>query len=125
MPSPAWSISSCKDYVGAEARATYGAPTRSGGGKTWDASAFAGFGDPGKDRFNVTSAQGTKRSIPSSVPTGRSRATSTWASATISPFFIGNANSGTACRFENSPFLSVQSGLARSTSWTFHPERRR
>jgi iron complex outermembrane receptor protein len=137
-----------RDYVGAEARATYGAPTRSGGGKTWDVSAFAGLGDPGKDRYNVTFGAGYEKIDPilgsdrpfaRNINVGqRNDLSSTIAfpgnilygstfgrfsspafpncepTGIVSPFFIGNVNSGTACRFENSPFLSVQSGLEKT-----------
>ncbi|HUL96266.1 MAG TPA: TonB-dependent receptor [Usitatibacter sp.] len=41
------------DYRGAEGTAYYGMPTRSGGGKEENYSAAAGFGDLGKDRYNV------------------------------------------------------------------------
>ncbi len=42
-----------KDYTGAEATVGYGAPTRSGGGAESKASVYAGFGDLGKDRYNI------------------------------------------------------------------------
>jgi len=41
------------DYQGVEATAYYGAPTRSGGGAQEKYSAAAGFGNLGKDRYNV------------------------------------------------------------------------
>src|SRR5260221_509839 len=133
-----------RDYVGAEARAMYGAPTRSGGGKTWSASGFAGFGDIARDRYNVTLGAGYEKidpimgsdrpyahninvaegndlsstiAFPGNILSGPTfgRLSSPafpncGPTGIVSPFFIGNANTGTACRFENSPFLSVQSG---------------
>jgi iron complex outermembrane recepter protein len=42
-----------KDYTGMEAEATYGAPTRSGGGDQYIISGSAGFGDLNKDRYNA------------------------------------------------------------------------
>jgi iron complex outermembrane recepter protein len=41
------------DYRGAEASVYYGAPTRSGGGQEEKYSGAVGFGDLGRDRFNV------------------------------------------------------------------------
>jgi iron complex outermembrane recepter protein len=43
-----------KDYTGAEAGITYGAPTRSGGGENTEVHAVAGFGNLDKDRYNLT-----------------------------------------------------------------------
>jgi iron complex outermembrane recepter protein len=130
-----------REYKGVEARVMYGSPTRSGGGKTYSASAFAGFGDLAKNRYNVTIGAGYEKideilgadrafahninvlhgndlsstiafpgnilfgstfgslaspAFPNCAPTG-----------IVSPFFVGNAATGRACRFENSPFLSV------------------
>ena len=42
-----------QDYRGAEVSAFYGTPTRSGGGQTTQYKASAGFGDLGKDKYNV------------------------------------------------------------------------
>jgi len=42
------------DFQGIELGATYGQPTRSGGGKNTRATLVGGFGDLNKDRFNVT-----------------------------------------------------------------------
>ena len=137
-----------REYKGLEARAMYGAPTRSGGGKTWSISAFAGFGDLDKNRYNVTLGAGYEKIDPIM---GRDRPfahninvlhgndlSSTIAFpgnilfgstfgqlaspafpdcgpiGIVSPFFIGNAASGRACRFENSPYLSVQSGQEKT-----------
>ncbi len=41
------------DYTGAEVTAQYGAPTRGGGADQWSGSGSFGFGDLGKDRYNV------------------------------------------------------------------------
>ena len=43
-----------KDYTGAEAGATYGQSTRSGGGENTEVHAVAGWGNLAKDRYNVT-----------------------------------------------------------------------
>jgi iron complex outermembrane receptor protein len=45
-----------KDYQGLELGATYGQPTRSGGGKSTRATIVGGFGNIDKDRFNVTAS---------------------------------------------------------------------
>ena len=130
-----------RDYKGAEVNAGYGSPSRSGGGQSWNASAFAGWGDLGRDRWNLNGGvgyehtdriQGADRSFahninvaenndlsstiafPGNILSGStfSRLSSPASpncgpTSIVSPFFIGNANSGNACRFENSPFLSV------------------
>ena len=43
-----------KDYQGLELGATYGQPTRSGGGKSTRATIVGGFGSLDRDRFNIT-----------------------------------------------------------------------
>ncbi len=134
-----------KDYHGAEVLAEYGEPTRSGGGKSWKASGYAGFGELDRDRYNITLGAGYEKTDPIA---GADRAyahninvaehndlSSTIAfpgnilfgptfarlgspafpdcgpTSIVSPFFAPTSASGTACRFENSPFLSVQSGI--------------
>ncbi len=116
-------------------------PTRSGGGKSYNASAYAGWGDLNKDRWNLNGGlgyehtdriQGADRSFAHNINVAENNDLSstiafpgnilsgpTFArlsspvfpncgpTGIVSPFFIGNANSGNACRFENSPFLSV------------------
>src|SRR6185437_14996262 len=133
-----------RDFKGADVRATYGSPTRSGGGKEVQASAFLGFGDLDRDRYNVNIGagyhkidpiMGSDRSFAHNINVGeRNDLSSTIAfpanilfgpnfsriaspafpdcgpDSIVSPFFANNANSGRACRFENSPFLTVQSG---------------
>jgi iron complex outermembrane receptor protein len=42
-----------QDFTGIEATAYYGAPTRSGGGEITQASITGGWGDLGKDKFNI------------------------------------------------------------------------
>jgi iron complex outermembrane receptor protein len=42
-----------QDYQGADATVYYGSPTRGGGGDLWNVKATAGWGDLGKDRYNV------------------------------------------------------------------------
>jgi iron complex outermembrane receptor protein len=130
-----------KDYTGAEVTVGYGAPTRSGGGKDANVSAFAGMGNLDKNgwNFNVGAGyekqdriQGSDRSFAHQLNVGEHNDLSstiafpgnilsgpTFARLSSpafpncgptgidSPFFDGNATSGTACRFENSPFLSV------------------
>lgn len=53
-----------KDYRGAEISATYGQPTRSGGGDTTKFSVVAGFGDLSVDRFNVTVSGAYEKDSP-------------------------------------------------------------
>ena len=130
-----------RDYTGGEVVAGYGAPSRSGGGKTWNASGFVGLGSLDKDRYNVNVGagyekqdriQGKDRDFAHNINVGqRNDLSSTIAfpgnilfgpnfarlaspafpncgpTGIVSPFFIGNVSSGQACRFENSPFLSV------------------
>jgi iron complex outermembrane recepter protein len=131
-----------KDYVGGEATVGYGSPSRSGGGESYNASAFLGFGSLEKDRYNVTLGagyehtdriQGSSRDFAHQINVAENNdLTSTIAfpgnilsgptfarlsspqfangcgpNSLISPFFLTNANSGQACRFENSPYLSV------------------
>ena len=43
-----------KDFHGLDVSATYGQPTRSGGGEGHKASAVVGWGDLNKDRYNIT-----------------------------------------------------------------------
>jgi iron complex outermembrane receptor protein len=130
-----------RDYTGAEATVGYGSPTRSGGGKDWNASAFVGAGSLEQQGWNFNLGagyekqdriQGKDRSFARQLNVGeRNDLSSTIAfpgnilwgptftrfaspafpncgpTGIDSPFFDGNATSGTACRFENSPFLSV------------------
>src|SRR5258706_4319174 len=130
-----------RDYTGGEVVAGYGSPTRSGGGKTWNASGFVGFGDLNKDRYNLTVGvgyekqdriQGKDRAFAHNINVGQNNDLSSTIAfpgnilfgpgfarlaspafpncgptGIVSPFFIGNVSSGQACRFENSPFLSV------------------
>jgi iron complex outermembrane receptor protein len=55
---------------------------------------------PGNILFGPTFSRLSSPAFPNCGPTG-----------IVSPFFIGNATSGTACRFENSPFLDVAPAL--------------
>ncbi len=130
-----------RDYTGAEATVGYGSPTRSGGGKDWTASAFAGMGTLDREgwNFNVGAGyekqdriQGSDRPFARQINVGEHNDLSSTIAfpgnilsgptfsrlsspafpncgptGIDSPFFDGNATSGTACRFENSPFLSV------------------
>src|SRR5260221_3297158 len=130
-----------RDYTGGEVVAGYGSPTRSGGGKTWNASGFVGFGDLNKDRYNLNVGvgyekqdriQGKNRAFAHNINVGQNNDLSSTIAVPgkilfgpgfarlaspafpncgptgiVSPFFIGNVSSGQACRFENSPFLSV------------------
>ena len=139
-----------RDYTGAEARVMAGAPTQSGGGKTWAASAFAGFGSLDKERYNVTLGVGYEKidpilgkdrpyahnlivsqgndlsstiAFPGNIlygPTFGRFASPAFPNCgpigVVSPFFNGNVNSGQACRFENSPYLSVQSGQEKTNA---------
>src|SRR5579862_3195606 len=131
-----------KDYTGGEVNLGYGSPTRSGGGQSYNASAYMGYGTLEKDRFNVNFGggyehtdriQGSSRDFAHQINVAQNNdLTSTIAfpgnilsgptfarlsspafangcgpNSLISPFFLTNANSGQACRFENSPYLSV------------------
>ncbi|HEY2628217.1 MAG TPA: TonB-dependent receptor [Usitatibacter sp.] len=131
-----------KDYTGGEANVGYGSPTRSGGGASYNASAYLGFGNIDKDKYNVNIGagyehtdriQGSSRSFAHQINVAENNdLTSTIAfpgnilsgptfarlsspaapnncgpTSLLSPFFITNANSGNACRFENSPYLSL------------------
>ncbi len=64
-------------------------------GQNNDLSSTIAF--PGNILYGPTFARLASPAFPNCGPTG-----------IVSPFFIGNVNSGQACRFENSPFLSVQ-----------------
>ena len=131
-----------QDYTGAEVVAGYGAPTRSGGGTSYNASGYAGFGDMTKDRYNANIGagyskneriQGSDRAYARQINVAENNDLSSTIAfpgnilygptfgrlaspafpncgptGIVSPFFTGNVNSGQACRFENSPFLSVQ-----------------
>ncbi|MGZ5033492.1 MAG: TonB-dependent receptor plug domain-containing protein [Usitatibacter sp.] len=131
-----------RDYTGGEVTVGYGEPSRSGGGKAWNASGFAGFGNLDKDRYNVNIGagydkqeriQGKDRAFARQFNVGEHNDLSSTiafpgnilfgpnfarlASPAFpdcgptgidSPFFDGTVNTGRACRFENSPFLSVQ-----------------
>ncbi len=133
-----------RDFKGADVRAMYGTPTRSGGGNTYEASGFFGFGDLDRDRYNVDFGLGDKkidpilgkdRSFAHNINVGEQNDLSSTIAfpgvvlygpgfsriatpsfpdcgpdSFVSPLNLSNPNSGHACRFENSPFLSVQSG---------------
>lgn len=45
-----------KDFQGVDVGASYGTPTRDGGGQTKRGTLVGGFGNVGKDRFNVTAS---------------------------------------------------------------------
>ncbi len=131
-----------KDYKGAEIDASYGEPTRSGGGKESNVNVFAGIGDLERDGYNLMFGVGWKKveqilgssrsfahqinvpenndlsstiAFPGNILFG-SRFTSLASPAfpncgpfsIVSPFFTNSATSGRACRFENSPYLSIQ-----------------
>jgi len=64
-------------------------------GQNNDLSSTIAF--PGNILYGPNFARLASPAFPNCGPTG-----------IVSPFFIGNVNSGQACRFENSPFLSVQ-----------------
>ena len=55
---------------------------------------------PGNILYSSTFGRLASPAFPNCGPTG-----------IVSPFFNGNVTSGQACRFENSPFLTVQSGV--------------
>ena len=75
-----------KSYSGLELNATVGSPTRKGGGKSNKFSAVGGFGDVGRDGFNITLSAALEKD---SALFGRER---NFASrSTILPFFSGSA----------------------------------
>lgn len=53
-----------KDFNGVEVAVTGGQPTRSGGGGSWQASVTGGFGNLGRDGFNVTGSLVVEREQP-------------------------------------------------------------
>lgn len=58
---------------------------------------------PGNILYGPTFGRLASPAFPNCEPTG-----------IVSPFFNGNVNSGQACRFENSPFLTVQPELEKT-----------
>ena len=60
---------------------------------------------PANVLFGSTFSSLASPAFPNCEPTG-----------IVSPFFSASATSGRACRFENSPFLSVQSGLKKANA---------
>ena len=136
-----------RDYAGAEATIGGGSPTRTGGGKEVRGSAYMGFGNLDRDRYNVNFGVGYEKidpilgkdrgfarninvdmnndlsstiAFPANVLYGATFSSlaspafpNCGPTGIVSPFFSASATSGRACRFENSPFLSVQSGLKK------------
>ena len=133
-----------KDYTGGEVYASYGHPTRHGGGGETNVNALVGFGDA--DRYNLTLDVGYKKiqriegadrdfarqinvgegndlgstiAFPGNIlygPTFARLSSPAYPNGCAptsyaSPLLASNPNTGTACRFENSRFLSVQPGL--------------
>ena len=129
------------EFQGGEFSANYGEPTIHGGGKDYGGSAFLGYGELAKDRYNVNfgvTYHKQERILGSDRPYARqfNVAERNDLSSTIafpgnilfgptftrlaSPAFPNcgptsvvvplqtNPASSNACRFENSPFLSVQ-----------------
>ena len=137
-----------REYQGGEVTLGGGTPTRTGGGDEYRASAYMGFGDLNRDRFNVNFGVGYEKvgeilgkdrpfarninvdmnndlsstiAFPANVLYGASYSNlaspaynDCGPTGIVSPFFNGSATSGRACRFENSPFLSVQSGSKKT-----------
>ncbi|HET9577828.1 MAG TPA: TonB-dependent receptor [Usitatibacter sp.] len=132
------------NFQGGDIFASYGAPTRSGGGKDYQASAYLGYGDLERNRFNVNlgvgyhkqeEIQGKDRAFARQFNVGEGNDLSSTIAfpgnilfgptftRLASPAFPDcgptsvvvplqtNPASSRACRFENSPFLSVQSGI--------------
>lgn len=123
-----------KDFTGAEVAATFGTPTRDGGGDEVKVSAFAGFGDLGKDRFNVNvggSYQtvkpifGSDRSFAKNINVGelldKTSNTSFPANVRLNngslispnfpncgPFSIVSPLLPGLCRYDNAPYVSLQ-----------------
>ena len=70
-----------REYHGTEVRANVGAPTQSGGGTTYSISAYTGFGDLDKNKYNVAIGAGYDRWGTSRARAARTPTTSTWAMA--------------------------------------------
>ena len=75
-----------KDFTGVELATTGSAPTRSGGGRSWQASATAGFGNLDRDRFNLTGSLMIERER---ALFGRERTFS--AKSNVFPYQVGSA----------------------------------
>ena len=123
-----------KDFTGAEVTLTAGTPTRDGGGNESKASFFAGFGDLGRDRYNVNvgaSYQATKpifgsdRSFAKNINVGeqldKTSNTSFPANVRLNngslvspnypncgPFSLVSPLLPGLCRYDNAPYVSIQ-----------------
>ena len=123
-----------KDFTGAEVTATFGTPTRDGGGNESKVSVFAGFGDLGKDRYNINvgaSIQtvkpifGSDRSFARNINVGEQldRTSNTAFPANVrlnngslvspnypncGPFSLVSPLLPGLCRYDNAPFVSLQ-----------------
>jgi iron complex outermembrane receptor protein len=137
------------EFQGGEFSANYGEPTSHGGGKDYGGSAFLGYGDLAKDRYNVNFGityhkqdriLGSDRAYARQFNVAeRNDLSSTIAfpgnilfgptfTRLASPAFPNcgptsvvvplqtNPASSNACRFENSPFLSVQPEIETKTA---------
>lgn len=125
-----------KDFTGRELSATIGTPTRSGGGDDTKISLHMGFGDLGKDRYNVNFGAGYQKvkpifgadrsSFASNLNVGEQldRTSNTAFPANIvlpsnlalrsanypncGPFSLVSPLNLGICRYDNSPYVAIQ-----------------
>ncbi len=125
-----------KDFKGREISATVGSPTRSGGGDDVKVSAFIGFGDLSKDRYNVNVGAGYQKvkpifgsersSFASNLNVGEQldRTSNTPFPANIvlpsnsalrspnypncGPYSLVSPLNPGICRYDNSPYVAIQ-----------------
>ena len=131
-----------KDYIGGEVAATFGAPTRHGGGDETRASLFGGFGDFGRDRYNVNGNLsytkikpifGSDRPFASNLNVGEQldRTSNTPFPANVrlpsgalraptypdcGPFSLVSPLNPGICRYDNSPYIAIQPESDKATA---------
>ena len=125
-----------KDFTGKELSATIGAPTRSGGGEDTKVSLHMGFGDLGKDRYNVNFGAGYQKvkpifgsdrssfasnlnvgeqldrtsntAFPASIVLPSNRALRSPNFPNCGPFSLVSPLNLGICRYDNSPYVAIQ-----------------
>ena len=124
-----------KNFSGTDVSATWGAPTRKGGGTDEKVSVYTGFGDYNKDRYNVTLAAsyaytqpifGNTRSFARNLDVGnqldKTNATATFPAnvrlnngtqgsptfPNCSPSIAGGLINKTLCVYDNAPYDALQ-----------------
>ena len=123
-----------KDFTGAEITLTSGTPTRDGGGNENKVSGFAGFGDLGRDRYNINVGAGyqavkpifgSDRSFAKNINVGEQldKTSNTAFPANVrlnngtlvspnypncGPFSLASPLLPGLCRYDNAPFVSIQ-----------------